>query len=432
MNLQSLFREAELAALNLVDFTKASFEPRLRLGVTGLSRSGKTVFITALIRALLEGGRLPLFEAMSSGRLSRVTLEPQPDDKIPRFAYEEHVAALSRGEWCQSTSQISEIRLRLEYNGNKSLLLDIVDYPGEWLLDLPLLNQTYREFSDDALAKAKSRLPYASTFLSMLDAPVDELRAKTLSESFTAYLRSCRDDAAALSSLPPGRFLMPGDMAGSPALTFAPLPYDNALMERRFEAYKTHVVYPFFRDHFARLDRQIVLIDAMPALNAGESALNDLSEALSEVLEPLNIGKNSWFSTLFKRRIDKTIIAATKADHVHSSQHARLQKLVARLGSKANKGGAEITTLALASIRATREATITREGISHDCILGVAMGSDKEIAVYPGELPENPLELKGFKGGDDFRFIRFKPPLDIAMHIRLDRVLETLLGDKLR
>jgi predicted YcjX-like family ATPase len=41
------------------------------------------------------------------------------------------------------------------------------------------------------------------------------------------------------------------------------------MMERRYEAYKTHVVKPFFREHIARLDRQIVLIDAMQALNAG-------------------------------------------------------------------------------------------------------------------------------------------------------------------
>ena len=40
-------------------------------------------------------------------------------------------------------------------------------------------------------------------------------------------------------------------------------------MERRYEAYKTHVVKPFFREHIARLDRQIVLVDAMQALNAG-------------------------------------------------------------------------------------------------------------------------------------------------------------------
>ena len=54
-------------------------------------------------------------------------------------------------------------------------------------------------------------------------------------------------------------------IAGSPVLTFAPLPKPadaprNSLyreMERRFDAYKSRVVKPFFRDHFAKLDRQI-------------------------------------------------------------------------------------------------------------------------------------------------------------------------------
>ena len=35
--------------------------PTVRLGVTGLARAGKTVFITALVRNLIAGGRLPLF-----------------------------------------------------------------------------------------------------------------------------------------------------------------------------------------------------------------------------------------------------------------------------------------------------------------------------------------------------------------------------------
>ena len=48
------------------------------------------------------------------------------------------------------------------------------------------------------------------------------------------------------------------------------------MMERRYEAYKAHVVKPFFRDHFARLDRQIVLVDMLTALNGGTTALRDL------------------------------------------------------------------------------------------------------------------------------------------------------------
>ena len=45
------------------------------------------------------------------------------------------------------------------------------------------------------------------------------------------------------------------------------------MMARRYEAYKAHVVRPFFRDHFARLDRQIVLVDALSALNSGPAAV---------------------------------------------------------------------------------------------------------------------------------------------------------------
>src|ERR1043166_6923789 len=55
--------------------------PTVRLGVTGLSGAGKTVFITALVHNLLHHGRLPVFEALASGRIARARLEPQPDDR---------------------------------------------------------------------------------------------------------------------------------------------------------------------------------------------------------------------------------------------------------------------------------------------------------------------------------------------------------------
>ena len=51
--------------------------------------------------------------------------------------------------------------------------------------------------------------------------------ARRIAELFTAYLKRARDDVYALSTLPPGRFLMPGDLEGSPALTFAPLPIEE-------------------------------------------------------------------------------------------------------------------------------------------------------------------------------------------------------------
>src|SRR6185295_1312689 len=110
----------------------------------------------------------------------------------------------------------------------------------------------------------------------------------------------------------PGRFLLPGDLAGSPLLTFFPLPPAGetyrrgslgAMLARRFESYKAHVIKPFFRDHFARLDRQIVLIDALSAVNAGAGALGDLQRTMEAVLKCFRPGANTWLSTILPRRI---------------------------------------------------------------------------------------------------------------------------------
>ncbi len=143
-----IVEEARLSARALLDYGEHFFNPTVRLGVTGLSRAGKTVFITALVHGLTRGGRFPVFEPFATGRIARARLEPQPDDAVPRFDYENHVHTLiEQRRWPTSTVDISELRLVIDYqrrNGaDRTLTLDIVDYPGEWLLDLPLLNKTY-------------------------------------------------------------------------------------------------------------------------------------------------------------------------------------------------------------------------------------------------------------------------------------------------
>jgi predicted YcjX-like family ATPase len=83
------------------------------LGVTGLSRSGKTVFITSLVANLLDRGRMAQLRAASSGAIQTAYLHPQPDDTIARFDYETHLDALTGPEphWPTSTRTISELRL---------------------------------------------------------------------------------------------------------------------------------------------------------------------------------------------------------------------------------------------------------------------------------------------------------------------------------
>ena len=487
-SLTTLTDEALLALDALTGRATNLVNPSIRLGVTGLSRAGKTVFISSLVHNLLNGGRLPLFEAGRSGRVSKIRLEPQPDDAVPRFQYEDHIRALVADRlWPDSTRAISQLRITLDYESASGwgrlfspgkLSIDIVDYPGEWLLDLPLLTQDFRAFSENTVSLAGSgiRAELARDWLALsrtVDpaAEASEATARALAESFTAYLKACKSDERSLSTLPPGRFLMPGDLEGSPALTFAPLPNLTketpakgslqAMMERRYEAYKTHVVRPFFREHFARLDRQIVLIDALQAINRGAEAVHDLERALGDVLDCFRAGTNSFLSSFVTRRIDRIVIAATKADHLHHESHARLEAVTRRLVERAieriGMSGAGIEVMALASVRATREATVKHDGEDLPVIVGVPMAGEringetfdgeKKTAIFPGDLPENPDDLfkalESHAEGDPphlLNFVRFRPPhieetgggLKLSVpHIRLDRALQYLIGDRL-
>lgn len=486
--MNEIIEQIRLATQALAEFGAHLFSPTVRLGVTGLSQAGKTVFITALIHGLTRGGRFPIFEALATGRIARAYLAPQPDDAISRFDYENYLKALvTERRWPTSTRRISELRVVIEYqslNGyQRTLTLDIVDYPGEWLLDLPLLTKSYELWASESLRLSRQR-PRADLakdwhlYLATLkpEGAEDEQAALTAARLFTEYLRTCRDKNYAMSLLPPGRFLMPGELANTPALTFAPLELSTegpppigslwAMMRRRYESYRAAVVRPFFRDHFARLDRQIVLVDALAAINAGPDALFDLEHAAEQVLNCFQTGRRTILSTLLRPRISKILLTATKADHLHHTSHDRLENIVKRLTqpaiAKAELAGAQVDVVALASVRATREAMVRRGRQQQlPCVLGVPVAGEEiageifdgetEVAVFPGDLPDQPDELfrsdkRAFRGlattpseKADFRFLQVRPPVmeltengvPALPHIRLDRALQFLIGDLL-
>lgn len=471
---------ARNAALAFGDSVLGLARPRLRLGVTGLARSGKTVFTTALVQNLVEAAKLPVLKASADGRIARARLVPQPDPDVPRFPYEAHRAALAGEDrrWPESTRRISELRVEIDYErasgwfkGPATLTLDIVDYPGEWLLDLALLGQDYRTWSAQAVGDARKphRREAAAPWLADLATrdpfgPADEMEAEAASDLFKAYLGRLRADPEAVAVTPPGRFLMPGDLEGSPALTFAPLDLGHdrdpqpgtlaGLMAERFEAYKRVVVTPFFRDHFARLDRQIVLVDVLAALDAGAPALADLETALGQALAAFQVGRNSFLSSLFAPRIDRVLFAATKADHIHHTSHDRLaavmSHLVTRAAARARGAGAQVEAMAIAAVRATREVRIREGREDLPAIAGVPEAGETvdgemfdglaEAAVFPGELPERPEAVFDPAARWQIRAPRFRPPLvspDAGgrlrppPQIRLDRALEFLIGDRL-
>lgn len=486
MKFTSLTDEAYIAFAGLTDYASDMINPTLRLGVTGLSRAGKTVFITSLVHNLVNGGKLPMFAPLANMRIKRAFLQPQPDDDVPRFPYEAHRDALLSDDnrhWPSSTNRISQLRLTIEYEpegfiartiSGGTLNIDIVDYPGEWLLDLPLLDLSYEEWSASALAATQQtpRDQIAKPWLEYLNGldpngEEDELQVQEAARLFTQYLTDCREDEYALSTVPPGRFLIPGDLKGSPLITFAPLKVDgsaprgslHAMMERRYNSYVTRVVKPFFINHFSRLDRQIVLVDALAALNAGPESVSDLKVALGDILKCFRPGNTTFINAILGKKIDRILFAATKADHLHHTSHDRLENILRFLVKDAlersDQSGADFDVVALSAVRATREQVIKHDGEELPAIIGIpeegqSMGKDvydghEEIALFPGDLPKDPQSVFSqdtpSKEDQENGFMRFRPPqtsdpeAGVAPasfpHIRLDKALNFLLGDRL-
>ena len=454
----------------VADTVAAPFrDPVIRLGVTGLSRAGKTVFITSLVANLMDRGRMPQLNAAATGAIRTAYLQPQPDDTLPRFEYEAHLGKLTAPvpSWAQGTRQISELRLSLRVqptgllsglSGPRTVHLDIVDYPGEWLLDLALLDQDFDTWSAAALARAENR-PDGDAFRALSDAtdpdaPLNEGQAQEIAALFTKHLTASRE--AGYSDCTPGRFLLPGDLAGSPVLTFAPLksgkfPRGSLGREfaRRFESYKRNIVRPFFKDHFAKIDRQIVLVDVLGAIHAGPRAVEDMRQSMADILGAFRPGRNAFLTRIFQgRRVEKILFAATKADHLHHKQHPQLtaitEALLREARDRADFAGATTAAMSIAALRTTVEETVDHKDGPLDVVRGQLLGSGKQAAFYPGALPTDPSHLlaparDGATSWTDagYEVMSFAPapltlrPGDGPPHIRLDKAAEFLIGDRL-
>jgi predicted YcjX-like family ATPase len=462
-------------ASNLADLAQGS---TVNLAVTGLSRSGKTVFITSLIHNLLSAvhtpDRMPLLGVVGDGRLRGARVEPAGASRLPRFRYEENVEAMAAGAavWPDRTDDLREIGIEIRFvpaNAPGKLLTEIsgapahitiriVDYPGEWLLDLPLLTQSYEDWSRTSLALYRKgiRAEAASDFLAFiaehrLDDPASDEIAKQANDLFRAFLTRARD-AYCLSFLQPGRFLCPGTLADAPFLWFAPLDVpDNAriaphtlgaLMEERYEVYKREVVERFYQDHFRWLSRQIVLVDVLHALLAGREAFEDQQLALQAILKSFRYGSGYLLSKLLKGpHIDKVMFAATKADHVPDIQRDHLAELLRNMTAvpaiETGNASARFDFTALASVICTVDGTEEFDGQEVQVVVGKPMGSNERHNYFVGIVPIRPPRPEHWSK----RFIDVPvfqpPPIDPSpvagiAHINLDRALQFLIGDWLR
>lgn len=451
---------------------RAVNEERIHLAVTGLSRAGKTVFITSLVENLLAlaAGRdtLPELRARleqgGANRLVSVRLLPSGSLALPRFDHEGHVAALAGREasWPARTEDLAALSLEIVLErgsavgrvlGRRRIRLDILDYPGEWLLDLPLVGMSYAAWAEAMLARLRTpaRAGMAEGFLRFLDlfdpeAPADEALIRRGHALYREALDALRGRMG-LRYLQPGRFLNPGPRGEVPLLWFFPVALrgsprpgsGGALLAARFEAYREEMRAGFFEGPFRDFDRQILLVDVLGALHAGRAAFEDTADAIADLCRGLR-GAPGWLG-FGRSPIARVAVVATKADHVPALRREALLHLLRALaerGLEGRPGGHSdgVTLHVAASIHATRDGKVPLGGRDVEVVLGVPVGEDRARPYFVGDVPPG-WPPEGFWGGDYFELPVFRPPRIEAErgagvpHIGLDGILVALLGDLL-
>ena len=251
---------------------------------------------------------------------------------------------------------------------------------------------------------------------------------------------------------------MPGDLEGSPALTFSPLPSPTR-RPRRLALARLRAALRGLQARGGRAvlpqplrpprppggaDRRARRHPRRPARGRGPARRHGRDPRLLPPRPALAGSRRSSAaaSTASSSPPPRPTTCTTR-------QHARLaaiaEALVRDARARAQFSGADTRALSIASLRATVEQTVTRDGREIDVVRGRLVDTGEEAALFPGNLPDDPAAIlaPARQGAGDwtdaaYRVTRFAPaapprrPGDGLPHIRLDRAAEFLIGDRLR
>jgi len=448
----------------LADVPRSLNHQSHRIAVTGLQRSGKTVFVTSFVHALLHAADAPVADFPFfpwRGQVQGVTVEDIPG--IPPFPYRARLGELlgQPPAWPARTTGLTGIRVRLRYTPAGGLArmlrptstvdLDLIDYPGEWLLDLPMLTQTYREWSTrmEELANAGGRSDLSWAWLEAArgldpEAKEDPDALRRIGELYLEYIARCRSERN-FYFVQPGRFLAGdgGDPARGPI--FFPLATvrparagtnGGALVER-YRAYQGQV-RRFYAQVFGRLRRQVVLVDLLTALQEGHESFADMALATRSLTDAFEALKNPVLKALSLGGVDRLALVATKADHVTADQMNNMIGLLRdMIGEPFVQANARQSGLfAAASLRATTQLMLKWQGEALPFLQGVPEGrGGAAVQVRPGVIPgQIPAAADWTWAALQFNIRAFAPPRLGAPwerplpHINLDKVLQFLIA----
>lgn len=446
-------------------------DKRLCIGVTGLSRSGKTTFITSLIHQLahFDNANLSGFSPVISDRLLDIKIHDLNDADLALFPYQQSFLSLCEphSSWPSSTKDVSGCTIELRLKSAKtlnplqrdyfSLFVEIRDYPGEWLLDLPLRSMSFAHWSTQcqALYQRQPRRDFLGPLydeLMSIDplAECDEQYLDVLHGQFVKFLQQCKQEKGGLSLIQPGQFLLPSN-ANTP-LAFVPLisassyrdedlqkARENSyfkICQARYQQYVKELVEPFYKHFFSKVDRQVVLVDLISALNGGEPYLDDMREAMSRIMESFSYGEQNFIMQLLNPKIDKLVFVASKMDQILAKEHESIRQLLSAVVKESYRQASHVGVEPLIEAVSAVRAAVEDRHHGEDTLCGVDSAGNRVGYRHP-EMPSKMPDSSFWQALDNWKIPLLKPPAGINQHsnlphIRMDIVLNHLIGDKCR
>jgi len=455
-SVSSIANETTILANRVVD-------NHICIGVTGFSGSGKSTFITSLIHQLRYSNEATLGGFLPARDQKIVNVELLPLNGLELFDYQHGIESLASSppKWPRPTSTLSGCIVEITYKRDSlfsgiigkttKLKIEIRDYPGEWLLDIPLLEQDYLSWcreSADILNQPQRKALMGSLFSDLQSiSPFDKLSdhdLDNLCQRYSDFLKVSK--LHGLTLIQPGHMLLPSSSDSFDQ--FFPLlglqHYDKKaledadhesvykVMKSRYITYLNDIVKPFHHDFFKSIDRQVILIDSLKALSGGKDNFEDMMIAFSRIIDSYRVGSSNFVSKLFSPKVERIIFLSSKPDRVLMNQHENLRYLtnniINRVCRQSIRNTIQIETEIACSVRCTED--------NNSYMTAVLSNGQKGQLAHP-EIPEKIPTDEQWAQFENWKPHELQPPIISNLQhggrlpsIRMDKVLKDLIGDK--
>ena len=422
--------------------------------ITGLSRSGKSMFFTTLMALLGQrvnqsADHLPLLQSLPKELVESFELRPIAGQE--GFPFDACLERLQNNQWPASTDQVYgfELVLRLKptnafkrlINSTNQVVFRFYDYPGEWLTDLPMLHKEFVNWSDTARSQqlnppqkfyAQGWQEYVAQF--DFDLTPDAARINEYVQNYRRYLQVAKENGITL--LQPGSMLMDTHVFNWQLNGFAPLPSSissdpahpwTQVFTENFEQFKTLWLMPLQETYFAKADKQIIMLDLHEGLSHSRAHLSQLKETISNLANSFAYGANKWYKPkiLFGEEISKVAFVATKADLIPQAQQQNfmslLQDITAGVRAHLKEADVDFQHFLISAIQ------VTDQGACDNCL----RFTDTDGHYQEWELEPLPRALKELENNQTYPVMPAAIPKDVIARMNhaqgIDRLIEYLI-----